>query len=134
MINEIEYNIENIAKEVLGDDFKFRENQLEIIAKIVHNCIDEKSNHQTHLVQAPTGTGKSIILKEKVKQTCMEKYGVIAPMQLSIVRSKSIDTCMEKYGVKHISQSKEIKERIKQTNLKNMEQNIILKQMILKNV
>ena len=62
MINEIEYNIENIAKEVLGNDFKFRENQLEIIAKIVRNCIEEKSNHQTHLVQAPTGTGKSIIL------------------------------------------------------------------------
>ena len=62
MINEIEYNIENIAKEVLGNYFKFREKQLEIIVKIVRNCIEYKSNHQTDLVQAPTGTGKSIIL------------------------------------------------------------------------
>lgn len=46
---------------MLGNDFEFRENQLEIIAKIVRNCVDETGT-QSHLVQAPTGSGKSIIL------------------------------------------------------------------------
>ena len=86
MINEIEYNIENIAKEVLGNDFKFRENQLEIIAKIVRNCIEEKSNHQTHLVQAPTGTGKSIILiiSALVLAECYNKKSFLLCSDLSL--------------------------------------------------
>ena len=86
MINEIEYNIENIAKEVLGDDFKFRENQLEIIAKIVCNCIEEKINHQTHLVQAPTGTGKSIILiiSALVLAECYNKKSFLLCSDLSL--------------------------------------------------
>ena len=33
MINEVEYNIEKCARENLGDNFEFRENQLEIVAK-----------------------------------------------------------------------------------------------------
>jgi len=61
MINEIEYNITKCASENLGDDFEFRENQLEVISKIVKNCIEENAS-QSHLVQAPTGSGKSIIL------------------------------------------------------------------------
>lgn len=61
MINEVEYNIEKCARENLGDDFEFRENQLEVISKIVKNCIEENTL-QSHLVQAPTGSGKSIIL------------------------------------------------------------------------
>ena len=61
MINEIEYNIENWAKENLGNGFEFRENQLEVISKIIKNCLDENGS-QCHLIQAPTGSGKSIIL------------------------------------------------------------------------
>ena len=65
MIDERKYNIENQVREWasrnLGPDFEFRENQLEIIVKMIDNCLDE-NGHQTHLVQAPTGTGKSIIL------------------------------------------------------------------------
>lgn len=61
MNNEIEFKIDKWAKENLGDDFEFRENQLEVITKIVKNCLDE-NGHQSHLVQAPTGSGKSIIL------------------------------------------------------------------------
>lgn len=63
MINEVEYNIEKWASENLGDDFSFRENQLEIIAKTIRNCInDDEERRQVQLIQAPTGTGKSIIL------------------------------------------------------------------------
>lgn len=61
MINEVEYNIEKCARENLGDNFEFRENQLEIVAKIVRNCMSDNGK-QSHLVQAPTGSGKSIIL------------------------------------------------------------------------
>lgn len=61
MINEVEYNIEEWAKKNLGNDFEFRENQLEVISKIIKNCISE-NGVQSHMVQAPTGSGKSIIL------------------------------------------------------------------------
>ena len=61
MNNEIEYNITRWAKANLGNDFEFRENQLEVITKIVKNCLNEDGK-QSHLVQAPTGSGKSIIL------------------------------------------------------------------------
>lgn len=73
MNNEIEFKIDRWAKDNLGPDFEFRENQLEVIAKIVKNCIEENST-QTHLVQAPTGSGKSIIL---IVSACVlaEEYG-----------------------------------------------------------
>ena len=61
MINEVEYNVEEWAKKNLGNDFEFRENQLEVISKIIKNCISE-NGVQSHMVQAPTGSGKSIIL------------------------------------------------------------------------
>lgn len=61
MINEVEYNVEEWTKKNLGNEFEFRENQLEVISKIIKNCISE-NGVQSHMVQAPTGSGKSIIL------------------------------------------------------------------------
>lgn len=60
MNNEVEYNITNWTKNNIGDDFKFRENQLEVITNIVHKCIDEENGDV--IVEAPTGSGKSLIL------------------------------------------------------------------------
>ena len=85
MINEIEYNITECAKKNLGDDFEFRENQLEVISKIVSNCIDSNST-QVHLVQAPTGSGKSIILilSALVLAECYDKKSFLLCSDLSL--------------------------------------------------
>lgn len=55
--------------------------------------------------------------KIKFKQTCLEKYGVDAPMKSSKIKEKSKQVCLEKYGVENISQFFETKEKCKQTCL-----------------
>ena len=55
--------------------------------------------------------------KIKFKQTCLEKYGVDAPMKSSKIKEKSKQVCLEKYGVENISQFFETKEKYKQTCL-----------------
>lgn len=57
----LDYRIKLLATEVFGCDFKFRENQLEVIIRIVENCTNQEGR-PAHLIQAPTGSGKSIIL------------------------------------------------------------------------
>ena len=79
--------------------------------------------------------------KQKLKETCLQKYGVDNPMKSDIVQkslkkslldkygvdhySKTDDyktkykkTCMEKYGVDNVFQVDEFKEKIKKTNKK----------------
>ena len=51
------------------------------------------------------------------KKTCMERYGVTSPLQLTRVREKLRQICLEKYGVENPSQAPEIREKIKQTFL-----------------
>lgn len=60
MNNEVEYNIKNWVKNNISDNFEFRENQFEVITKIVYKCIDEEGGNV--IVEAPTGSGKSLIL------------------------------------------------------------------------
>lgn len=48
------------AKDRLGSDFEFRENQLEVIHGIITNILE--GEFRTHIIEAPTGSGKSIIL------------------------------------------------------------------------
>lgn len=56
---EIQTNIKKWVKIYIGSDFQFRPNQLEVIVNIVSNIV----NHQKQIiaVEAPTGTGKSLI-------------------------------------------------------------------------
>lgn len=68
-----------------------------------------------HEVEHPT---KSKTVKEKQKQTNLEKYGVECTFQLKEVREKQKQTMLEKYGAKYPLQSKQIQEKIRQTNLK----------------
>jgi very-short-patch-repair endonuclease len=55
--------------------------------------------------------------KDKIKKTCMEKYGVASPLQDPKVREKIENTMLKKYGVKNASQAKEIQEKKMATNL-----------------
>lgn len=56
-------------------------------------------------------------VKDKIKQTCLERYGVENPFQSLEVQEKIKSTCLEKYGVTLPRQAREIDEKIKQTCL-----------------
>lgn len=57
------------------------------------------------------------IIIEKMKKTCLEKYGVKHVSQSKEVREKINETNIEKYGFKNPFQSHEVKEKIKATNI-----------------
>lgn len=54
-------------------------------------------------------------IKEKIKQTNIERFGVDNPAKSKVVQEKMQQTCMDKYGVKNVFQSEEKKEKIKKT-------------------
>src|SRR6056297_1904311 len=56
-------------------------------------------------------------VKEKTKQTNLERYGVEHVMQSEEIKEKIKQTNLERYGFDYPSQSKEIQEKLKQTNL-----------------
>ena len=51
--------------------------------------------------------------REKMRATCLEKYGVEYSMQSKEVQEKSKATCLENYGVENVFQNEEIKEKMK---------------------
>ena len=58
------------------------------------------------------------IVKNKIKQTCLEKYGVEFSQSSDKIKNKIKQTCLEKYGGNGPMSSKEIQEKAKQTCLK----------------
>ena len=56
--------------------------------------------------------------KEKVKKTCLEKYGVEHVLQATEIRKNIEETCNKKYGGNSALCSKEIRNKSKKTNLK----------------
>lgn len=53
----------------------------------------------------------------KIKRTCLRKYGVANPFQSDSIKDKIKNTCLKKYGVEHVGQSKEVIEKASQTNM-----------------
>jgi len=58
---------------------------------------------------------------EKREKTMMERYGVAHALQNKELKKKKEDVCEEKYGNKVPSVTEKMKEKIKESNLKNME-------------
>lgn len=58
----IETQVKEWALENIGSSFVFREHQLEAIVNIVSNIVNEKQNTHTQIIEAPTGSGKSLIV------------------------------------------------------------------------
>ena len=58
----IETQVKEWALENIGSNFMFREHQLEAIVNIVSNIVNEKQNTHTQIIEAPTGSGKSLIV------------------------------------------------------------------------
>ena len=56
-------------------------------------------------------------IKEKARQTCLDRYGVENPFQSEEIKEKVRQTCLDRYGIENPFQSERIKEKIKQTNL-----------------
>ena len=56
-------------------------------------------------------------IKQKIKQTCLEKYGVDNYAKSKEGKEKIKQTCLKKYGVEYSWQSNECKQKIKQTCL-----------------
>lgn len=56
----IERNIDNWVNDNLGSEFKFRIHQKEAIINIIYNIVNKDSRHY-HIIEAPTGSGKSLI-------------------------------------------------------------------------
>ena len=79
------------------------------------NEVREKSK-QTNLerygCEHPT---QSKEVQEKYKQTCIERYGCENPSQSEEIQKKVKQTCLEKYGCENPAQNKEIQDKIKQT-------------------
>lgn len=60
--NEIRHNVEEWTAKNIGNSFSFRQHQLETIINIIYNVIqDFKTSHKTHVIEAPTGSGKSLL-------------------------------------------------------------------------
>ena len=60
---------------------------------------------------------KSQDVKEKQKQTNLEKYGTVSALQNEIVKSKTKATLINKYGVENIAQSEYWKNNVNKTCL-----------------
>ena len=60
---------------------------------------------------------KSQKIKDKIKKVWLEKLGVDNPWKSKDIQNKIKQTCLEKYGTEYPIQSNEIKELIKQNNL-----------------
>jgi len=62
-------------------------------------------------------TGQLDSVKQKFKQTCIEKYGVENPSQNINIKNKKIETSLKKWGTKHHFQNLDIKNKIENTCL-----------------
>lgn len=58
--------------------------------------------------------------KDKIKQTCLEKFGYTNALKSPEIRKKMEETNLERYGARNVYQSEEIKEKIKKTHIERL--------------
>lgn len=61
--------------------------------------------------QCASHAGNSVEAREKARNTCLQNYGVLYPMQSKDIIKKSEKTCLEKYGDTSINRIKSIQEK-----------------------
>ena len=61
---------------------------------------------------------KSKMIKEQKRNSCLKKYGVNCTFQSETIKEKTKDTCKRKYGVEWTSQIEKAKEKSRKTCLK----------------
>lgn len=53
----------------------------------------------------------------KIKETCIQKYGVDSPMKVNSIKQQMHQTMLDKYGVEHALQNKELLDKAIENNL-----------------
>ena len=66
-----------------------------------------------HIYCSMRCVNNSDIAKDKIKQTCLERYGVENPNELDLIKDKIKQTNLEKYGVEYSFQSELVKDKSK---------------------
>ena len=59
------------------------------------------------------------VMQQRFRDTCLERHGVLYPMQSRVIQDKAKETFMETLGVENPFQSDEIKKKIIQNNMLN---------------
>lgn len=81
---------------------------------ICRECKIKETNLEKYGVITPAKNSK---VKEKIRHTNLMIYGTIVPAQNSEVKEKMRQTNLKKYGVENPYQSEEIKEKMRKTHL-----------------
>ncbi len=116
--------LENVCKEnnvILERDYSNKKVNRE--TRILGKCINSGCNNSFDRVFRKMilyniftcSECTNILKKDKMKDTCLKKYGYETPLQNLKCREKSKITCLEKYGVEFVAQSKFIRDKSKAT-------------------
>ena len=80
-------------------------------------CIQKKKKEIFNLKYGCDNPFQSDMIKQKIVDSNLRKYGVINPTQNEDIRNKQKKTCLDKYGAENPFQSEIVKEKIKEKNL-----------------
>ncbi len=83
------------------------------------NVVIEKQFRRICVTGCYCKTHTELLRREKMKNTCFEKYGVESPFLFKEFKEKSKQTLLKNYGVENPFQSEEIKDKCKKTCLNN---------------
>ena len=125
-INRIKYHIEiRPVCKVCGNRVKYINYKEKLFREYCSSSCKCKSKEvkekikQTCLEKyGETTPLKNKEVKEKIKQTCFEKYGTENPTSNPLIYNKIRSTCIKKYGVPYLMQNDEIKNKSNQVCLK----------------
>ena len=127
-INRLKYNIEiRPVCKVCGNKVKYtnynnKEKLFREYCSFECKCkskeVKEKIKQTCLEKYGETTPLKNKEVKEKIKQTCLEKYGTENPTSNPLIYNKIKSTCIRKYGVPYLMQNNEIKNKSKQICLK----------------
>lgn len=81
-------------------------------SEVMKEKASEISSRQKEFWNKQTNKQKQVYV-DKVKKSCLEKYGVTSPTKTKEYREKRKAQNMEKYGVEYYSQTTEYKEKVK---------------------
>ena len=100
---------------ICGKPAKFIGQNNYVFASTCGNKTCTKTARHNGLLNMPNE--KKLLISEKIKQTCLQKYGCTSPLASTIVKEKIKHTCLEKYGVDNPAKATIVKEKYKQTCL-----------------
>lgn len=97
---------------VCGKEFKINYKPSSRLSEIRQTC----SNECLSKYRSENNPFSDPEVRERIKETMKEKYGVEHAAQDRTIQAKMHKTMLEKYGVEYAMQNKELRDKIKQTN------------------